>query len=129
MICPVCSEVMLILEYKEIEIDYCTSCQGIWLDEGEMEAITGFEKKIDLSDFPKTQKSKRNCPRCLTKMVKGPFPGTAIEVDVCRRDGGIWLDKGEIQSIAGDLCSPGNHNEICQFFSELFDDTSEIKEK
>jgi len=84
---------------------------------------------IDLSDFPKTDKSNRKCPRCRHKMVKGDFPETKIEVDVCRRDGGIWLDQGEIQIIAGELCSPGTSNKICQFFYDLFGDTSENEEK
>jgi Zn-finger nucleic acid-binding protein len=128
MICPFCDEPMLILEYQEIELDYCPSCEGIWLDEGELEAMIGFDQKIDLSDFPGTVKSNRKCPRCRQKMVMGYFPNTRIEVDVCRRDGGIWLDKGEIQSIAGELCSPETSNEICQYLSELFSKTSEKKE-
>ena len=129
MICPACDEVMLILEYQEIELDYCPSCQGIWLDEGELEAMTGFRKRIDLSDIPKARKSDRKCPRCRKKMLKGDFPGTKIEVDVCPRDGGIWLDHGEIQTIVGKLCEPGTINDICQFFSELFSDTPEPKEE
>ena len=125
MVCPVCNESMLILEFQEIEIDFCSSCEGIWLDEGEMEAIIEFSETIDLSDFPQKVKSKRKCPRCFQRMVKGNFPGTDIEVDVCRRDGGIWLDKGEIQTIAGELCKPSTSNEICQFFAELFDESSD----
>jgi len=128
MNCPVCKELMLILEYQEIELDYCPHCEGVWLDEGELEAMVGFTEKIDLSDFKGSNKSKRNCPRCRQKMVKGLFPETQIEVDVCRRDGGIWLDNGEIQDIARYLCSPDTKNEICQFLSELFSDTSERKE-
>ncbi|MBT8387242.1 MAG: zf-TFIIB domain-containing protein, partial [Ignavibacteria bacterium] len=31
MICPVCKESMVILELSEVEIDYCTGCNGIWL--------------------------------------------------------------------------------------------------
>jgi Zn-finger nucleic acid-binding protein len=128
MICPFCDELMLILEYQEIELDYCPSCEGIWLDEGELEAMIGFDQKIDLSDFTGTIKSSRKCPRCRQKMIKGYFPETRIEVDVCRRDGGIWLDKGEIQSITGELCLPETSNEIYHFFSGLFSDTSENKE-
>ncbi|MEJ2196939.1 MAG: zf-TFIIB domain-containing protein [Ignavibacteriaceae bacterium] len=39
MFCPVCKEPMIILELNEVEIDYCPSCSGIWLDAGELELL------------------------------------------------------------------------------------------
>jgi Zn-finger nucleic acid-binding protein len=36
MICPVCDRDMTVVEYKGIELDYCTGCQGIWFDAGEL---------------------------------------------------------------------------------------------
>lgn len=40
MNCPTCKETQLILsERKGIEIDYCPSCRGIWLDRGELDKI------------------------------------------------------------------------------------------
>ena len=39
MNCPKCQIEMLITEKKEIEIDYCPTCFGIWLDKGELEKI------------------------------------------------------------------------------------------
>ncbi len=32
-------------EYKEIKVDKCSRCEGIWLDAGELEAISKIEKK------------------------------------------------------------------------------------
>jgi Zn-finger nucleic acid-binding protein len=37
--CPFCSHPLIILELDQIEIDYCTNCMGIWLDEGELELL------------------------------------------------------------------------------------------
>jgi Zn-finger nucleic acid-binding protein len=39
--CPKCSEKMNTMKYGKtgIEIDYCTTCQGTWLDGGEFEKI------------------------------------------------------------------------------------------
>ena len=46
MLCPVCNdEEMLILEYNDVEIDYCNECSGIWLDEGELELLIGTLEK------------------------------------------------------------------------------------
>ena len=40
MNCPVCKNVQLkIAERQGIEIDYCPTCRGIWLDRGELDKI------------------------------------------------------------------------------------------
>ena len=35
MLCPVCRTQMLMLEFAQIEMDYCRECGGAWLDSGE----------------------------------------------------------------------------------------------
>ncbi|MBN2367245.1 MAG: zf-TFIIB domain-containing protein [Calditrichaeota bacterium] len=129
MDCPVCKTPMLILEYQQIEIDYCPSCQGIWLDQGELELLLKSENSIvDLSNFSNHSRSNRRCPRCRKKMVKGPFPDSAVEVDICPRDSGIWLDRGEIEQIAGGKKFQAARTDIQRFFKELFQYNSERKE-
>lgn len=39
MKCPNCNEVLLLSDKNGIEIDYCPSCRGIWLDRGELDKI------------------------------------------------------------------------------------------
>lgn len=39
MKCPTCNETLLMSEKNGIEIDYCPSCRGIWLDRGELDKI------------------------------------------------------------------------------------------
>ena len=40
MKCPVCKEPDLVMaERQGIEIDYCPSCRGVWLDRGELDKI------------------------------------------------------------------------------------------
>lgn len=41
MRCPRCTEPMSIVLKKDVEIDFCPNCQGIWLDKGELEKIIG----------------------------------------------------------------------------------------
>jgi uncharacterized protein len=37
MLCPACKDVNLSMTDRQgIEIDYCPSCRGIWLDRGEL---------------------------------------------------------------------------------------------
>ncbi len=39
MHCPKCGSQLVDIEYKNIVIDKCPSCEGIWLDCGELEQV------------------------------------------------------------------------------------------
>lgn len=40
MKCPVCKDVNLVMSDRQgVEIDYCPSCRGVWLDRGELDKI------------------------------------------------------------------------------------------
>ena len=40
MKCPICTDVNLqMAERQGIEIDYCPTCRGVWLDRGELDKI------------------------------------------------------------------------------------------
>ncbi|MBO1741623.1 zf-TFIIB domain-containing protein [Leifsonia sp. TF02-11] len=39
MKCPVDGETLLLSDRSGIEIDYCPSCRGVWLDRGELDKI------------------------------------------------------------------------------------------
>lgn len=39
MICPRCNTNLLMSNAKEVEIDYCPNCKGVWLDRGELDKI------------------------------------------------------------------------------------------
>ncbi len=44
MRCPKCGMELIEIDYKEIKIDKCSECEGIWLDAGELEAVSKLEK-------------------------------------------------------------------------------------
>jgi hypothetical protein len=44
MRCPKCGMELIEIDYKGVKIDECSSCQGIWLDAGELSAVSKFEK-------------------------------------------------------------------------------------
>jgi len=44
MRCPKCGMELIEVAYREIKIDKCSECDGIWLDAGEFEAVSKFEK-------------------------------------------------------------------------------------
>lgn len=40
MKCPVCPESVLVMADRQgVEIDYCPSCRGVWLDRGELDKV------------------------------------------------------------------------------------------
>ena len=39
MACPVDGAVLVMSERSGIEIDYCPTCRGVWLDRGELDKI------------------------------------------------------------------------------------------
>lgn len=39
MKCPNCEETLIMTERRQVEIDYCPKCRGVWLDKGELDKI------------------------------------------------------------------------------------------
>jgi len=46
MRCPKYGMEFIEIDYKGIKVDKCSECEGIWLDAGELEAISKVEKKV-----------------------------------------------------------------------------------
>jgi len=44
MHCPKCGMQLIEIDYKGVAVDKCSSCDGVWLDAGELEAIADLEK-------------------------------------------------------------------------------------
>ena len=135
MICPVCKRDMIDVEYSQIELDYCTKCQGVWFDAEELELLL---ERIevenhglpldDLLDSPeaKTAEQERKCPICNQRMKKttiGKQPG--ILIDVCRQGDGLWFDGGEVNQLLKQLVKKpsgkaGSQQQVLTFLGEVF---------
>jgi len=44
MRCPKCGMELIEIDYRDIKVDKCSECDGIWLDAGELEAASKLEK-------------------------------------------------------------------------------------
>ena len=54
MKCPACTNVdLLMAERQGVEIDYCPTCRGVWLDRGELDKI--IERSFQQELPPPTQ--------------------------------------------------------------------------
>ncbi len=46
MRCPKCGMQLITIDFRGLKIDKCTGCAGVWLDEGELEAIVELDKSV-----------------------------------------------------------------------------------
>jgi Zn-finger nucleic acid-binding protein len=111
---------LLEFTYLDTRIDQCAHCQGIWLDQGELEQISQ-ARKSEIFSLELVEKQVRaeeeetrlrlegllyieemhnkHCPRCLMNLEKILFH--QVQLDHCSKCGGVWLDKGEFEQVAG----------------------------
>jgi len=126
---------MIVVEHDKIELDYCTNCQGVWFDAGELELLLesmSFESPdifltniLDSAGVESPEK-KRRCPICRRKMKKttiGQEP--TILIDVCQQGDGLWFDGGEVGQLIKQLAEKssekqGSQQRIITFLGEVF---------
>ncbi|MFC2058230.1 zf-TFIIB domain-containing protein [Chloroflexota bacterium] len=135
MICPVCKCDMIVVEYHNTELDYCTGCKGVWFDSGELELLlesNSLEKAklaIDSSlhsQEPISSEKKRKCPICGHKMKKATMgEKPQILIDVCGEEHGLWFDGGEvaqlIRHLPGEQLPKGDsRDQVIGFLEEVF---------
>ena len=46
MKCPKCGMNLVEIEYRSIRVDRCSACEGVWLDRGELKAVTELDKSL-----------------------------------------------------------------------------------
>ena len=63
MKCPNCNETLLMTHRNNIEIDYCPSCRGIWLDKGELDKLLEQESRAGESNERPDDRGKYDQPR------------------------------------------------------------------
>ena len=132
MNCPACNEPLIVLEHDAVEIDYCCSCRGIWLDHAELALL--FDDPYKVTAFLDTlvpdttgNERPRNCPICRTKMDKVATPGTVtILLDRCGRGHGVWLDDGELGRV---LVLENSASSVGAFLNSIFSSRTTSAEK
>jgi Zn-finger nucleic acid-binding protein len=126
---------MIVVEYHNIELDYCNSCKGVWFDSGELELLLesyGLEEtKVFLDGIFNSQEAassekKRNCPVCGHKMKKTTIGGQPeILIDICRDKHGLWFDGGEVTQLIRRLAEEhppkrDSKGQVISFLEEVF---------
>ena len=135
MICPACKSDMIVVEYNDVELDWCTSCQGVWFDATELELLLksmGIDSQNlllnDIFNSPEARllDKRRKCPRCERKMKEANIGGhPEILVDVCPQGHGLWFDGGEVGQLLKQLAGKqpveqDSRPKVISFLGEVF---------
>ena len=98
MNCPRCMVELKVENYTGIEVDRCPSCQGMWLDYGELDELEDVVLDIDEAKGTMIYKSSPGqlaCPVCSKSMQRFNYRFYNLELDFCDEGHGTWLDEGE----------------------------------
>lgn len=131
MICPICKDSMVILELSEVEIDFCAGCNGIWLDNGELELLLEDAKEREillntLNADPAHPEKPYHCPICNKKMEKVHVgENKDVLIDKCLKGHGLWFDKGELKAVL-ELGADEN-NKVLNLIKEMFENNLSSK--
>ena len=86
---------MQVFHAGDVELDRCLFCRGLWFDGGELDQVLG----RTLRPEPMAGTTNRKCAACKTGMATAMLGG--LPVETCPTCKGIFLDKGELQTING----------------------------
>jgi len=103
-LCPRCSGTKLrpinIKEARNIEVDVCDKCGGVFYDYGEL--VNFFGSYFNYSNIMKNMQpvsSDLLCPACQLQMQGLYRKDVNLTIDHCPTCKGFWLDKGELETL------------------------------
>ena len=119
MLCPKCKHYMKPIQFRDVEVDRCTSCFGIWFDSFEHEDLKHMagSEVIDIGDpeigTEQNQKTRIFCPQCRTLMMsETDHQQPHIHYERCPQCKGVYFDAGEFRDY--------KKLTITEFFRSLF---------
>jgi uncharacterized protein len=133
-VCPKCHIDLIILRFKDVEVDLCQKCQGIWLDDGELQdllAHDGNATQDPLLQFQNTegrtpQGNPYLCPRCDSPMqeLTAQTKTSELAIERCGLGHGLWFDAQELQQLLASF-SPATSSSI-KYLNEVFGSKPEL---
>jgi uncharacterized protein len=130
-VCPKCDVPLLILRFKNIDVDFCERCRGFWLDAGELEALLEVTEATAASPLLRFQQEPgvlpngrpHLCPRCdepLREIQVGPAGSPSLTLDKCPREHGLWFDADELERLLSMVPSERGAAKAIDYLNELF---------
>ena len=102
MNCPRCDVARDEKKVKDIEIDHCPQCKGLWLDFHELDQLEDHSMDEDASkgmlEYSRRE-SDISCPHCSEVMETFNYRAHNLPIDHCKNQCGYWLDEGEEKKV------------------------------
>jgi hypothetical protein len=99
MKCPICKTDLVPAKRHGIDVEFCQTCQGMWLSARELEQLE--DEVFDFGDGEKgtlafnPTLSDRPCPQCGKMLKTFDYRFYDLQMDFCEDGHGYWLDKDE----------------------------------
>lgn len=111
--CPACAAQLDRYSIDGMEFEGCPKCHGMWLARDELRKLKNkvndgqlhwLNSEVDHLEKARVVSSSRLCPKCPTsQLVSVVFGGSSVVIDYCPKCHGLWLDRGEFDSIVKHL--------------------------
>jgi len=107
--CPNCGQNLSAYNVFGMEFEGCSQCKGIWLVKDELRKLKNkvehgslrwLNDEIEAIGKTSARVTDRLCVQCKTvKMVSVLFGKSSMIIDWCPQCHGVWLDRGEFESM------------------------------
>ena len=114
--CIKCEHVMNPKMVDDVEVDYCPSCRGLWLDRDEIRQLAdkSDDELEELRELvqegapaePARSSVESPCPACGGKLTLAVFG--SIYMEHCTACDGVYLDRGELDKAMFVVKARGN---------------------
>jgi Zn-finger nucleic acid-binding protein len=121
---------LLLARLRDVEVDVCHRCRGLWLDAGELQSLmraTGATPDDPLLGFLERAGRapagrKHLCPRCDRPLheISVEQDGKALTLDRCPHGHGLWFDAGELEQLLAMFPPASGAGRTIDFLHELF---------
>jgi Zn-finger nucleic acid-binding protein len=97
--CPKCNTDLVSTVRHKINVNYCQSCKGMWLERQDLGKLE--DEVFDYGDDAKgtlvfsSTPTTAKCPECGTPLKRFNYRFYDLEMEFCVNQHGYWLDEDE----------------------------------
>ena len=116
--CPRDQAELQIIKVRDIELDACPKCMGIWFDPTELDKVIGGSKSFEeMAYMGEPLGEELMCPGCGSQLHYTTIKD--VTIDFCKKCEGVWLDTGELTDLASHLPDPQITHENAPYDIEI----------
>lgn len=135
MSCPRCKTELARRSLDGVVTEHCPTCHGTWITRRAFREAAeraddesgwlSFELWRDAEDF-RGEPSDLACPACGEPMARLAYGDEDVQVDVCARCQGVWLDPEELERTVAALRTELSRLRASELVELAFDEAAEI---